>query len=297
MHGNVHDIVLCADHSWSMGDFLSTFFAPSGKVVVHYDPGSGVWFEKDEHAARAARSWLESNFMSPDQIAPHGLAQTPSRLLAKNVKSLMANERTPEVALEALEALLVDESLSTAVIIHYAELIAPDGAVSNLSFHDRTAAARLHRWSLSDDIVGGDNLVVMLTGALSDLSRRITRNPRVGALHLPLPGDTQRAHYLAHIQPQLSPEVGTHLTRVTAGLQLVRSRISLIREVSGHAGQPQDSNDTWSSIDTLPVAEIAARKKEILEQECFGLIKSSSPITDSMWSVVMDPSRGSQSSG
>ena len=83
--------------------------------------------------------------MSPDQIAPHGLAQTPSRLLAKNVKSLMANERTPEVALEALEALLVDESLSTAVIIHYAELIAPDGAVSNLSFHDRTAAARLHR--------------------------------------------------------------------------------------------------------------------------------------------------------
>ena len=31
LHGNVHDIVLCADHSWSMGDFLSTFFAPAAK--------------------------------------------------------------------------------------------------------------------------------------------------------------------------------------------------------------------------------------------------------------------------
>ena len=50
-----------------------------------------------------------------------------------------------------------------------------------------------------------------MTGALSDLSVE-SPGTRVGALHLPLPGDTQRARYLAHIQPQLSPEVGTHLT-------------------------------------------------------------------------------------
>jgi len=278
LHGNVHDIVLCAGHAWGMGDFLSTFFSPSGKVVVHYDPGRGIWFEKDEHAARAARSWLNCNFVSTEQIAPHGLEQTPSRLLAKNVKALMANERTPEVALEAIEALLVDDTLSTAVIIHYAELIAPDGAVSNLSFHDRTAAARLHRWSLSDDVVSGDNLVVMLTGALSDLSRRITRNPRVGALHLPLPGEVERARYLTHIQPGMKPDVGRHLTRITAGLQFRQIKdIIDPREVNTGATENEKQRGPLDDIATLPVQEIAARKKEILEQECFGLIEVINP--------------------
>ena len=192
LHGNVHDLVLCAGNAWSMTSFLDAFFEPSGKVVVHYDPGRGVWFESPEHAAKAARAWVQANFIALSKLAPHGLDNTPKRLLAKNLAEQLGNERSPEIALEAIEVLLNDQSLSVAVIIHYAELVAPDGPASNLSFHDRTASARLHRWSISDTVVHGDNLVLMLTGALSDLSRRITRNPRVRGSMIPKSSATNR---------------------------------------------------------------------------------------------------------
>ena len=74
LHGNVHDLVNCAGQSWAMGDFLGQFFEPSGKLVVHYDPGRGVWFESQEHAVRAAKIWVTADFIAEQKVAPAGLS-------------------------------------------------------------------------------------------------------------------------------------------------------------------------------------------------------------------------------
>ncbi len=293
LYGNVHDQVLCARRPWAMPDFLDAFFAPSGKLVVHYDPGRGVWFPDDAHGARAARALLAVNFVSAAQVAPRGLDKTPDSMLAANLRGHVANERDPKIALELIESLLVQRDLPVAAIIHYADLVAPDGAVSSLNFEDRTAAARLHRWSLSDDLVRGDSLVLLMANTLADLSRRVTRNPRVGAILVPLPGDLDRARFLAQLQPGLDPDRGELLTRVTAGLQLrqiqdlVAPRSLAAEPAMAPAGDA--ARDVFQGPSPLPVASIAERKKEILEQECAGLIEVIQPDHDFSHVGGMEP--------
>jgi transitional endoplasmic reticulum ATPase len=287
LHGNVHDEVLCANRLWSMPQFLDAFFGPSGKLVVHYDPGRGIWFADDEHAARAGVALVASGFLSAAKIMPRG-ENSSERTIAKAVASELARERNPEVALEVLEELLYAANLPTAVVVHYADLVAPDGSASMLGFEDRTAAARLHRWSLADGVVQGDNLVLMLTETLPALSRLISRNPRVGALQVSLPGPVERALFLAHVQPTLDPDRGEELTRVTAGLKLQQIHDILSIHDATSAPAPDDLGaefvtDTRSVFQKrhpatpLPLAAIAARKKAILEQECFGLIEVVDP--------------------
>ncbi len=276
LHGNVHDVVLCGGQVWSMPAFLDAFFDPSGKLVVHYDPGRGIWFPDDAHAVRAARSLVRHNFVAEEKVAPRGVTQTSKKTVARNLREELGNERTPEIALEALEVLLSDPEEPTAVIIHYAELVAPDGSISTMSFLDRTASARLHRWSLSNEIVRGDNLVLMLTGALSDLSRRLTRNPRVGALHVPLPPQAARQGFLGHLAPDLPDDRSQTLGRVTAGLQL-RQIQDLVAPRLAAGPDSAAGSDLLNPDVALPLEEISARKKQILEQECHGLIEVVSP--------------------
>ncbi len=269
LHGNVHDTVLAADRAWDMPEFLDAFFAPSDKLVVHFDPGRGVWFPDERHAARAARALLAARYLDASKVAPRGADKTPEKALAEAIRDELAIERDPGIVLPVLEALLVRHDMPCAVIIHYAELVAPHGDPASLGFDDRTAAARLHRWSLSTEVNRSDNVVLLLTSTMSDLASRVTRNPRVGAIHVPLPGALERARFLARLRPDLGFERGEKVTRVTAGLQL-RQIKDLMAAVNG-SGE-------------LPLDAIAERKREILEQECFGLIEVLEPDHD--FSVV-----------
>lgn len=296
LHGNVHDLVYCADTVWNMPEFLDAFFAPSDKLVVHYDPGRGIWFPDDRHAARAGTALALTGFLPAAKISPRNAGtDAAQRVIARQVNNELGMERRPEIALAAIEHLLLHKT-PTAVIVHYAELVSPDGHVASLGFDDRTASAQIHRWSLSDDFARGDNLVLLLTPALADLSRRITRNPRVGVFQVPLPNALDRARFLAKTQPGLTPDRGEQLTRVTAGLQLRQ-----IHDLMGSQRATQASNQGIIGDDTrsifqarqaaveLPLGAIAERKKAILEQECFGLIEVVSP--DHGFDVVggMDP--------
>lgn len=288
VHGNVDDAIWCANRRWSITDFFDTFFAPSQKLVVHYDPGSGIFFPNDDHAVRAARALSLRGFISETELAPRGFDKTPSGLIATKLRAQIGRERDPQIALEVLEELLLCVGSPTAVIIHYAELIAPDGSPANLGFEERTAAARLHRWSTSEIVASGDNLVVMLTGALPDLARRITRNPRVGSIHIPLPGPIERARFIAHLQPGIGPDQGEQLTRITAGLQLRQiqdiiaahdARVRANQPSLNGAGGPTAPRELFAQAAQipLPLEAIWQRKKQVLEQECHGLIEVLAP--------------------
>jgi SpoVK/Ycf46/Vps4 family AAA+-type ATPase len=270
--GNVHDVYLADERPWTMTGFLDAFFARSGKLVVHYDPGGGVRFNDVTLAARAAQILIAREWIEEKNVAPAGLGQTPEKTMGRNLVRELNNERNPTIVLGILEALLADSSLPVAVVIHYADLVAPQGDVSSQGFLDRTAGATLHRWSLWEQTFRNDNLVILTTSAVSSLSRLVTRNPRVGVLHVPLPGALERAMYLDHILPDIEPEDGERLTRITAGLQL--------RQIGDIVSAGQANGDDI----LLPESEIAARKKSILEQECFGLIEVIEPDHD--FSVV-----------
>ena len=124
----------------------------------------------------------------------------------------------------------------------------------------------LHRWSLSEAIVGGDNLVLMLTGSLTELSRRITRNPRVGALQVKLPDEQERARFVAHIKPELPAEDAALLSRVTAGLQL-RQMQDLIAPYQADVSEPSvDGADS----STLPIRRLWPAKRRFSNRSVLG---------------------------
>ncbi|MFN3197650.1 MAG: ATP-binding protein [Bradymonadia bacterium] len=261
LHGNVHDVIFAGGRVWSMPDFLDAFFEPSGKLVVHFDPGKGVYFPKRSHAVLAARALVEANMIRA--------AATSDAALVRALDDALGMERDAAVVLPALEVLLTRAEMPCAIIMHYGSLITPAGDAASLSVMDRTAAATLHRWSLWDEVVHNDNMVIMLCSTLSSLSQRLTRNPRIVAIKVPLPAGLERARFLSHAHSGLSEERGSGLVRLTAGLQL-RQVDDLMK--SGTLTEGPD--------DSLPVEQVAARKKEILEQECHGLIEVINPDHD-----------------
>ena len=93
--------------------------------------------------------------------------------------------------LAALERLLT-RSTRAAVILEYAEAIAPAGDPSFQADADRAAMVTLHRWSFLPEIEQGDNVVILIAENLTDLSPKLVSNPKVGVVEIPMP-DTRRA--------------------------------------------------------------------------------------------------------
>lgn len=267
IHGNVHDLVFASGRSWSMAQFFDRFFEPGQKVIVHYDPSRGIFFPHDGHAARAAVSWVQSGFLAESSVLPRGMENTSDRMLAEAVRTQLGMERSPDIALEALEHLLLDRELQVALIIHYAELIAPAGG-TNQSFADRTAAARLHRWSLSDTITRGNNVVFMLVDSIAALSSRLARNPRVLTLKVSLPNQELRTRFITALDVDPKTKSGQILARASAGLQL--------RQIEDLVLSTRSKSGRFS----LSLEELLAQKKQILEQECQGLIEVVQPSHD-----------------
>lgn len=266
VHGNVHDVVFAQKRAWSLRSFFDAFFEPGGKLIVHYDPSKGIYFPHSSHAATAARSWVKSGFLSEGAVAPRGLDAVSDEHLAEAVNAQVSIERSPDIALEALEHLLLDPSIQVALVLHYAELIAPAGG-GTLSFSDRTAAARLHRWSLSESITRGNNVVFMLVDSLPALSTRLARNPRVLTLKIALPDTAVRQRFVASLDVDCGTKTGQMLTRASAGLQLRQ-----IEDIVMGARARESGNRLKISLD-----ELLVHKKQILEQECQGLIEVVQP--------------------
>ena len=267
LHGNVHDLVFAHGRSWSLAQFFDQFFEPGGKLIVHYDPSRGISFPHDGHAARAGLSWVQSGFLAAESLMPRGPEHTSDARIAEAVRTQLGIERNPDIALEALEHLLIDRELQVALVIHYAELIAPAGG-AGLSFSDRTAAARLHRWSLSDAITRGNNVVFMLVDSIAALSTRLARNPRVLTLKVSLPDQNLRTRFVTALKVDPKTKSGQTLARASAGLQL-RQIEDLVQGTRARSGRF-----------SLSLDELLERKKQILEQECQGLIEIVQPHHD-----------------
>src|SRR5262249_60867303 len=97
-----------------------------------------------------------------------------------------------------LEKLLFTSS-NVAVIIEYAEVVAPVGDASFSSEADRISVVTLQRWSISPQLEATDNIVLLLTEVAGELSPKIVANPRVAAVKVPLPSPDERRAVVNHV--------------------------------------------------------------------------------------------------
>lgn len=250
LHGNVRDIF-----PWRKDDgeteykglkgYLETFFAQARESIVYYNISDGVITDR----------------------------KTRSKILMKaNVRQELIGDLPytsipvqPEAVLPVLETFVLDPRSESAVIFDYMETIIPMGDIQFLP-----AAAnlvRMMRWTSNPSLMQSSNVVVMITENLSDVHRRITDSPSISAIHIPLPTQFERNEFV-DVEPteevpfvdEMSSEA---FGNVCAGLSLLQIRAILKR--ARHAQE------------AISFKTVSRRKKQIIEQECHGLVEFVDP--------------------
>src|SRR5258706_1384368 len=241
LHGNVTDLVEAGGRFIRMSDFLSeVLLSPSKDVVIQYNVATGIRFAKK----RAEVPGLEQ----------------------------LLTLREADKILPALEELVhaVDK---VAVIIDYAEMIAPAGDPNFFSSADRQSVVTLHRWSFSPAIERADSVIVLVTENLSELNQKLVSNPTTAIIKIPMPDESARRQAISITLPKLASADAAWLERLveaTAGLKIIQIKALL-------SSAPSEDHD--GVLD-----RIFERKREIIERECFGLIEFVEPGHD--FSVV-----------
>jgi ATP-dependent 26S proteasome regulatory subunit len=189
LFGNVHDLVLSGDKLLTVPDYLAESLAKKD-TIIRYNVATGCRFVK-------------------------------KGTKIEGLEELML-QRAPDKVLPVLEKLLFTSS-NVALIIEYAEMVAPVGDASFSSEADRIAVVTLQRWSISPQLEATDNIVILLSEVASELSPKIVANPRVAAVKVPMPTADERRAVIKHVGgPNLDPAWVDRLTDISAGLKAVQ---------------------------------------------------------------------------
>ena len=186
LHGNVYDAVLAGNATLTLTDFIGNVLLRDSKdTIAVYNVATGVRFLKRHDEVEH----LDDLLLSSDKTR----------------------------ALAAIERLLIGTTRS-AVILEYAEALAPSGDTNFQSEADRAAVVTLHRWSFLPEIEHRDNVVILIAENLTDVSAKLISNPKVAVVEVPMPArETRRSAALA-ADPRLSPREADRYAELTAGL-------------------------------------------------------------------------------
>lgn len=190
LHGNVYDTVLHRQRMMSLTEFLTDVLLKESKeTVAVYNVATGVRFARHEAGATGLEDLL--------------LAADKSRVFT------------------ALERLLVGGT-KTALIIEYAEAVAPAGDPSFQADADRAAVVTLHRWSALPEIERGDNVVLLVAENLTDLAPKIVSNPKVAVVEVPMPDRETRRRAAMLADARLTEHDADRYADITAGLKAIQ---------------------------------------------------------------------------
>ncbi len=179
--------------------------------------------------------------------------------------------RDPGRALQILENYLrmrLSDGKSLALVIDFAETLAPAGDLSHLSAEDRFVLATLVKWASDPQFLQGDLSIVLIVENLAEISPRLSRNPYVANIEILLPNEEDRLDFVkAKLDGKKLQTISdvplAALAKMTAGL----SRINLDRVLT---------EAIESGVRITPEV-LKDKKKEIIQAECHGLLEFIEP--------------------
>ena len=257
LHGAVRDLQPLGptdDRSYGpLKQFLTEELFGGRSHVLHYDRSSGI---------RAATPDSQKDFT-------RSLSAYDTLYGTEYAKVL---PRDPGRALQILENYLrmrLSDGQSLALIIDFAETLAPGGEMGSLSAEDRFALATLVKWASDPQFLAGDLSIVLLVENLAEISGRLSRNPYVASIELPLPNEEERRDFVeVKLQGKrlasISEIPAAALAKMSAGL----SRINLDRILT---------EATEREVRITPEL-LKEKKKELIQAECHGLLEFIEPV-------------------
>jgi AAA+ superfamily predicted ATPase len=252
LYGNVRDLIPFRQPTGtdflSLDQFLSSAMFGQRDLVLHYDRG-GLSFGNPDSQADFRRALEGYDSFHGTSYAKGGLPRNPDAVL--NI-------------LDNYLRLRIADGKKIALVIDFAETIAPAGDVSGMSAEDRNSLVIFKRWARNPDFLNADVTICLVSENQIELNQGIVQNPGVASIQVPLPDEPERLEFARaqlseHPLPQGSEVSDTLLAKLGAGLKRVQ-----LQSLIAHAVQNRQP---------LTLKFLNDRKKELIEAESGGLLE------------------------
>ena len=255
LHGNVFDLVrMNADGSrWGgLAEFLAEQLFGRWDVILHYDLARGLRPIAGSNAKRL-----------------QGMVEKLNRIIG-DVRQV---KRDPTTSLAAIDLFIqknvmsdAGDRLSAAIIIDYASYVAARG--DRLSLNDQTQLVTLLNWASSPYVKRLNLAFIMIDARLTDVNDRLSSNPHVATLEIPLPGAPDREAFLAYATKGLdvasfSDYSTAELGKLTAGISLTDLEV-LVRS----------AREGGRRLDSVYFRDL---KKRLIERQATGMLEFIEP--------------------
>src|SRR5687767_8659283 len=258
LYGNTYDFVRCpgrdGEEFVGLAEFLAEQLFGRWSLVLHYDLGRGLRVAAGRDEQRLKEMVTLANRKVGDLST---LSKDPSATIALLDRFVRNN-------LMAAEA----DRLSLAVIIDQASYVFPSGDPGRLSAQASSQLVTMINWATSPHVKRLNMAFVLVDEKRADLSERLTSNPHVAAIEVPLPPEAERVRFInASVDPitlkAFSDYDATQLAALTAGISLTDLNVIV-----------QSAREGGRRLDTKVFREL---KKLLIERQCHGLLEFIEP--------------------
>ena len=258
LHGNTNDYVRMGDDQETRHGVLAEFLAEQifgrWSLVLHYDLGRGLRVLAGRDEKRLKEMVVLANRKLGDVSA---LPKDPAATFAL-LDRFVRNNIMAEDA----------ERLSLAFILDQASYVFPSGEPGRLNAQASSQLVMMLNWAMSPHVKRLNMAFVMLDEKLADLSERLTGNPHVAAIEVPLPDESERGRFIhsavdAAALAAFSDFDALNLARLTAGISLTDLNVLV-----------QSSRESGRRLDA---AVFRSLKKRLIERQCRGLLEFVEP--------------------
>jgi AAA+ superfamily predicted ATPase len=263
LHGNVHDLYRAVGANGGdatyvgLKDYLATKVFGAWDLVLGYDLAQGLRPLAGDDATRRKA-----------MVSELALRMKPADV-----------SRDPTVLFPALDYLIesvVKENQGSKVkrlllLFDHAQYLAPEGDLASMSPMQNANLIRFLNWAQNPYIKQSNIVLGLIVDRLSELNDRLLQNPHVTTVEVPLPDRDARLAYchdfaIRNDLKAITDFTPQQLADQTNGLSLYNIQVVLDRAQA--AGR------------TIGGKQFGALKKELIEQQCQGLLEFVEPKYD-----------------
>lgn len=257
LHGNTYDMVPLVDvdgaESAAFGgvtEFLAEQLFGRFDLILHYDLGRGL----RAFAGRSEPRLKEMVAVATRRIGDLStLKNDPATVF--NVLDLFVRENIMAAP---------EKRLSVAVFVSQASYLFPAGEPGRLSFPASGMAVTLLNWATSAQVKRLEMAFVLIDERRMDVNDRVTGNPQIATIEVPLPDERARLAYARDVAdvdrwPAISDYSPDQLAALSAGMSL--NDLSVLIRSALDGGERLDA----------PLFK--AMKKRLLERQGQGLLE------------------------
>jgi len=274
LYGNVFDLVPIKRKGGNI-DFVSlreyleeAMFAPF-EVIIFYDRGKGI---RVKRGMEEFKRYLSIH----DSFNETNYAMYPGHLPRDSRRALEIVDRFIQVGLQRTKYVetgnitgqplkSVHEPLKIAVVVDYAQYIAPRAEITQLMGDSAETLIKILDWASDPSILGANIVTCLITENLQDLNKLLVENPYNSKIKVPMPTEKELSDYADYLKQKL-PDFSKYCKMSSA--QLGQSMLGLTR-----VGARSVITLAANNEQELDQKFLAQNKKAIIEKECNDLLE------------------------